>query len=57
MKFPLSMSLFGGPGSDEAEKTGGVCLEGEKVVFRPGQVNNLRRCIPRQDVSAFKNTV
>lgn len=57
MKFSLSAALFGHAGSDEAEKTGRLCLGEEKVVFGPGQVNNLIRSIPRQDVSAFKNTV
>lgn len=53
MRFSLSASLFGRTGSNEAEKTGRVCLEGENVVFRPRQVNNLIRSIPTQDVSAF----
>lgn len=57
MKFSLSASSFGCTGSDEVEKTGTACLEGEKVFFRPRQVSNLIRSIPRHDVSAFKNIV
>lgn len=38
-------------------RTQRLCLEGEKVVFMPRQAKNLLRRAPRQDVSAFKNTV
>lgn len=53
----VSGSLFGWAGSDEAEKTGRLFLEEEKVVFGPRQVKNLTRSVLRQCISAFKNTV
>lgn len=53
----VSGSLFGWAGSDEAEKTGRLFLEEEKVVFRPRQVKNLTRSVLRQCISAVKNTV